>query len=61
MTGAKLDVLFKNGTDELGSCEIGKDNVVIADNKYMEDGLGKLPKTLRDMLTALMNKYPPKE
>lgn len=44
MTGAKLDVLFKNGTDELGSCEIGKDNVVIADNKYMEDDLGKLPR-----------------
>jgi hypothetical protein len=58
--GAKLDILFKNGTDKLGSCEVGKDCVVIVDDKYMDDGLVKLPKALRDMLSALVEKNPAK-
>lgn len=48
-------ILFKSGTDELGSCKVGKDCVVIVDDKYMNDGLVKLPKTLRGMpLTCLI-------
>ncbi|KAG2211940.1 hypothetical protein INT47_004627, partial [Mucor saturninus] len=50
--GAKLDVLFKAGIYELGSCEVGKDNVEETDDKYINDGLLKLPKTLRDMLAV---------
>lgn len=58
--GAKLDILFKSGTDELGSCEVGNDCFVIVDDKYMDDGLVKLPKTLRDMLSALVETNPTK-
>jgi hypothetical protein len=54
--GAKLNILFKSGTDELGSCEVEKDY----DDKYMDDGLVKLPKTLRDILSALVEKNPAK-
>ncbi|KAI9249861.1 hypothetical protein EDC94DRAFT_548741 [Helicostylum pulchrum] len=53
---ANLDIIFKNGTDELGSCEVGKDCAAVVDEKYMDDGLVKLPKTLRDMLSALVEK-----
>lgn len=50
--GAKLDTLFKAGVHELGSCEVGKHNVEETDDKYINDGLLKLPKTLRDMLAV---------
>lgn len=50
--GAKLDALFKAGVDELGSCEVGKHDVEETDDKYINDGLLKLPKTLRDMLAV---------
>lgn len=56
--GAKVDILFKVGNNEFGSCEIGRDMVTVADNKYMDDGLVKLPKTLRDMLCMLVNQNP---
>jgi hypothetical protein len=32
--------------------------VTVADDKYMDDGLVKLPKTLRDMLCMLVNQNP---
>lgn len=50
--GAKLDILFKAGIHELGSCEVGKHDVEETSNKYINDGFLKLPKTLRDMLAA---------
>jgi hypothetical protein len=56
--GAKLDILFKCGSVEVGSSEVGKDDVIEADDKYFDDGLVKLPKTLRDMLAALVRKNP---
>jgi hypothetical protein len=58
--GANVDILFKSGTGELGSCEVGKGCVGIADDKYMNDGLVKLTKTLRDMLSSLVEKNPAK-
>ncbi|KAG1544929.1 hypothetical protein G6F49_010948 [Rhizopus delemar] len=53
--GAKLDILFKIENNEFGSCEVGKDKVTIVDDKYMDDVLVKLPKTLRDMLCMHVN------
>lgn len=58
--GAKLDIVFKIGCDEHGSCEVGKDDVTVADEKYLNDGLVKLPKTLRDMMALLVQKNPQK-
>ncbi|KAI7891669.1 uncharacterized protein EV154DRAFT_420130, partial [Mucor mucedo] len=49
--GSKLDILFKAGIYELGSCEVGKHDVEETDDKYINDGLLKLPKTLKDMLS----------
>ncbi|CAO3640307.1 unnamed protein product [Mucor hiemalis] len=57
-TGAKVDILFRSGNLELGTCEVGKDNVTKADDKYIDDGLFKLPKTLRDMLATFSQKNP---
>ncbi|KAI7908286.1 uncharacterized protein BX663DRAFT_539596 [Cokeromyces recurvatus] len=56
--GAKVDILFTIKNNEFGSCEIGKDMITVADDKYMDDGLVKLPKTLRDMLCMLVNQTP---
>ncbi|RCH85740.1 hypothetical protein CU098_004977, partial [Rhizopus stolonifer] len=56
--GAKVDILFKICKEELGSCEVGKDNITIVDDKYFDDGLVKLPKTLRNMLSLLTQKNP---
>ncbi|KAG1044920.1 hypothetical protein G6F43_011378 [Rhizopus delemar] len=56
--GGKVDILFKTCKKELGSCEVGKDSVVIIDSKYFDDGLIKLPKTLRDMLSVLAKENP---
>lgn len=58
--GAKLDIVFKIGYNEHGSCEVGKDDVTVADDKYLDDGLIKLPKTLRDMMVLLVQKNPRK-
>lgn len=58
--GAKLDIVFKIGYNEHGSCEVGKDDVTVADDKYLDDDLIKLPKTLRDMLVLLVQKNPRK-
>ncbi|KAL9538771.1 hypothetical protein MBANPS3_010684 [Mucor bainieri] len=51
--GAKLDILYRSGMDEVGCCEVGKLDVTTVDSKYLDDGLLKMPKTLRDMLVAL--------
>ncbi|KAI7862386.1 hypothetical protein BDF14DRAFT_1974524 [Spinellus fusiger] len=50
--GAKLDILFKAGIYEVGSWEVGKHDVEETDDKYINNGLLKLPKTLRDMLAV---------
>jgi hypothetical protein len=50
--GAKLDLLFKFGMHELGSCEVGKLDAEETSNKYISDDFLKLPKTLRDMLAV---------
>ncbi|CAO3610427.1 unnamed protein product [Mucor hiemalis] len=58
--GAKVDILFKAGRYELGCCEVGKDNGLPIDDKYLDDGVSKLPKTLRDMLCQLVDANPSK-
>jgi predicted transcriptional regulator len=50
--GSKTDIVFAADKVELGACEVGKGDVSIVDDKYLNDGLRKLPKTLRDMLVA---------
>jgi hypothetical protein len=58
--GAKVDMLFQEGAHELGCCEVGKSNVAIVDNKYLDDGMLKQPKILRDILSALISVNPSK-
>ncbi|CAO3612156.1 unnamed protein product [Mucor hiemalis] len=58
--GAKLDIVFKIAYNEHGSCEVGKNDVTIVDDKYLNDGMLKLPKTLRDMMALLTQKNPAK-
>jgi hypothetical protein len=58
LQGAKVDILFKVCKDEIGSCEVGNYCVTIVDDKYLDDGLMNLPKTLRDMLSVLVQKNP---
>jgi hypothetical protein len=56
--GAKVDILFKYGSNEVGTCKVGKEKAIEIDDKYLNDGLVKLPKTLRDMLSVLVKKNP---
>lgn len=56
--GAKVDILFQYGYDKLGCCEMGKDKVTPVDDKYIDDGYIKLPKTLRDILSSLVSQNP---
>lgn len=58
--GAKVHILFKAGRYELGCCEVGKDSVLPIDDKYLDDGVSKLPKILRDMLCQLVDANPSK-
>ncbi|KAI7869840.1 uncharacterized protein EV154DRAFT_530435 [Mucor mucedo] len=58
VTGVKVDILFKAGRHEVGCCEVGKEDVLPIDDKYLDDGMMKLPKTLRDMLSRLVNANP---
>lgn len=60
VTEAKVDILFKAGRHEVGSCEVGKEDVLPIDDKYLDDGMIKLPKTLRDMLSRLVKANPVK-
>ncbi|CAO3658667.1 unnamed protein product [Rhizopus stolonifer] len=60
VTGVKVDILFKAGRHEVGSCEVGKEDVLPIDDKYLDDGMIKLPKTLRDMLSRLVKANPVK-
>lgn len=48
MMGSKIDIVADK--IELGACEVGKGDVSIADDKYLNEGLKKLPKTLRSSL-----------
>jgi hypothetical protein len=54
--GAKFDIVFRIGCNKHGPYEVGKDDVTVADDKYIDDGLMKLPKTLRDMMVLLVQK-----
>lgn len=56
--GAKVDILFRHGYDELGCCEMGKDKVTPVDDKYIDDGYIKLTKTFRDILSSLTSQNP---
>ncbi|ORE16312.1 hypothetical protein BCV71DRAFT_183703, partial [Rhizopus microsporus] len=60
VTGSKVDILFKICKKELSLCEVGLNDVTIADNKYLEEGIMKLLKTLRDMFSALYEANPMK-
>lgn len=60
-SGDKVDTLFKaGGIHEVGCSEVGKDNVLAIDDKYLDDGMIKLPKTLRHMLKELVRVNPSK-
>ncbi|KAG0768511.1 hypothetical protein G6F24_001872 [Rhizopus arrhizus] len=37
--GAKVDIPFKKITDEVGCAEVGKHDVLVIDDKYLDDGL----------------------
>lgn len=56
--GAKVDTLFKAGRYEVGCSEVGKDDVLPIDDKYLDDGVSKPPKTLRYMLCQLVEENP---
>lgn len=58
IVGSKVDMLFKCGRYEVGCSEVGKDDVLSVDDKYLDDGISKLPKTLRDMLCQLVKINP---
>lgn len=58
--GSKLDILFTADKNELGACEVGKEDVSIIDDKYLNDGSKKLPNTLREMLVAQISINPDK-
>ncbi|EIE88706.1 hypothetical protein RO3G_13417 [Rhizopus delemar RA 99-880] len=58
--GAKVDILFKKITDEVGCTEVGKHDVLVIDDKYLDDGMVKLPRTIRDMLCVLVEANPHK-
>ncbi|KAG2234950.1 hypothetical protein INT48_005104, partial [Thamnidium elegans] len=44
VTGVKVDILSKAGRHEVGNWGVGKEDVPI-DDKYLDDGMIKLPKT----------------
>lgn len=46
-TGAKIDTLFKSGVFELGTCEVGKQDLDETDCRFINYRLFKLPETLR--------------
>lgn len=58
--GAKVDILFKKITYEVGCAKVGKHDLLIIDDKYLDDGMMKLPKTFRDMLCLLVEVNPHK-
>ncbi|KAI9301131.1 hypothetical protein BJ944DRAFT_243553 [Cunninghamella echinulata] len=49
-----MDILFKYGFLELGCVEAGIGQISTYDNKYMNDGMIKLPKALRDIMVSLV-------
>lgn len=51
------DVIYKHEGFEIGCVEIGKDSITRTDNRYMNDGMIKLPKCLRDMFYILVNEH----
>lgn len=60
MMSAKIDIVFAADKNELGACEVGKRDVFIVDDKYLNDRLEELPKILRDMIIAYIEVNPEK-
>lgn len=56
--GSKGGILFKFQDQELASSEVGKNTVLPIDDRYLNGGLMKLPKTLRDMLSVFVRTNP---
>lgn len=56
--GSRGDVFLKFQDQELGSSEVEKNTVLPTDDKYLNGGLMKLPKTLRDMLSVFVQTNP---
>lgn len=56
--GAKVDILFKASSKEIGSAGFRKHNVIRIDDKYLYNGLVITSKTLGDMLFVLVEKDP---
>lgn len=56
--GNKMDMLFYCDDYELGCTELGKNSVGVDDDKYMGDGMLKLPKALKDMFCMAANACP---
>ncbi|GAA5804499.1 hypothetical protein HPULCUR_009997 [Helicostylum pulchrum] len=60
VVGAKVDIPFKKIVNEVGCTEVGKHDVLLIDDKYLDDGMMKLPKTIRDILCGLIEVNPHK-
>ncbi|CAO3606581.1 unnamed protein product [Mucor hiemalis] len=60
LMGHRIDTIYKHEDYELGCIEVGKDSVSTTDNKYLDDGMIKLPKCVKDMLCVLINDHPGK-
>ncbi|KAI8977129.1 hypothetical protein BDF20DRAFT_835961 [Mycotypha africana] len=58
VVGAKVDILFTKFTNEIGCAEVGKQDVLVIDDKYLDNGMVKLPRTIRDMLCVLVQANP---
>lgn len=56
--GHRIDVIYKYKGFKLGCIEIGNDSITRTDNRYMNDGMIKLPKCLGDMFYILANEHP---
>ena len=54
--GVRVDIFLLN--KELGSGDVGKSNITTTEDKYLNDGLYTLPKTLRDMFSLLVEDNP---
>ncbi|CAO3588483.1 unnamed protein product [Absidia cylindrospora] len=58
--GPRLDLIFKCGEQENGAAEIGRNTLGVSDSKFMLDGGLKLPKSLKDMISLMVDQCPEK-
>jgi hypothetical protein len=56
--GSRGDIIFTLQGQELGFSEVGKDTILPIDDKYLNDGLLKILKTLRDILSVFVETNP---